>query len=581
MSSVSLKLLAGLKIPACIAIGCGGTVVVQHYTTSSSLSWDEKAAKEKDGSGKGMKFEINQLSKQLEEKEQSLKTWEGMLAKQAADLKEQQAAVSSVSAQTKTVTTVAKPKLEQPIIDEAPFGEEGAKPGKLKASNIAQWGITKREAEVPTNSAPKRPAVFDGGGTPAVAFGSTGDVVAIKEEGDISEALQEKNRRLAELNASNEDLKRELEETKQKLAKAEAEAKQQVCRLKEECESLVLNAECGVRKEMQKKMARMKEQMQWMDLLKFPDGRDMCFLVSTIEVPNIEDRSALNCAMKSEEVLRSFKKGCRNETSISANVLQKRAKIKPVALCYRFREFPESVMVCTVVNKEHGSILSCCCRRKPKHCSTSEQRKLLNDVSAFANKISEQCKLLNDAGAFANKTSEQRKLLNDADAFADKNHFREIRASLENGSESLWKKDTKIVAPTDEVSGNSNETSTEDPSKGWFYCLFCPCKKRTNEIRKLEYKEAVTKVKLEEPEDSVKTPELFNELSPEERGIKEEIGTNRTPLEGESTPKKSGIFGFFGSIGNCFNCVIGVMSAVYDGTMEMLQVDDEDFRKAW
>ena len=471
MNPVLLKFLASLKVATWAVAGCFVTLGVQRYTTSSSSSWDEKAAIEKEVSGKGMKFEINQLSKQLEEKEQSLKTWEEMLLKQAADLKEQQAAVSSVSARTTTVTTVAEPKPDQPIIDDVPFGEEEQKNKQSKNSKTIQRGIAKQAVAEAMPDGSKRPAVFDGSGTPAVAFSPTTDVVAIKEEGDISEALQEKNRRLAELNASNEDLKRELEETKQKLAKAEAEAKQQVCRLKEECESLVLNAECGVRKEMQKKMARMKEQMQWMDLLKFPDGRDMCFLVSTIEVPNIEDRSALNCAMKSEEVLRSFKKGCRNETSISANVLQKRAKIKPVALCYRFREFPESVMVCTVVNKEHGSILSCCCRRKPKHCSTSEQRKLLNDVSAFANKISEQCKLLNDAGAFANKTSEQRKLLNDADAFADKNHFREIRASLENGSESLWKKDTKIVAPTDEVSGNSNETSTEDPSKGWFYCL--------------------------------------------------------------------------------------------------------------
>ena len=256
MNPVLLRLLASLKIPACIAIGCGGTLTVQRYTASSSPSWDEKAATEKEGSGKGMKFEINQLSKQLEEKEQSLKTWEEMLAKQAADLKEQQAAVSSAPARMTVATTVAEPKPDQPIIDDVPFGEEDAKSGKLKASNIAQLGIAKKEAEVPTDSVPKRPAVFDGGGTPAVAFPPTTDVVAVKKEGDIPERLQselrakdrafealseqrealktEKDTLEAELNTSNEDLKRELEETKKKLAKAEEEAKKKVLRLEPE-----------------------------------------------------------------------------------------------------------------------------------------------------------------------------------------------------------------------------------------------------------------------------------------------------------------------------------------------------------
>ena len=275
-----LSLGTSLKVAAGIGAGCVGTIGFQHYTASLSPLWDEKAASEKEGSGKGMKFEVNQLSKQLEEKEQSLKTWEEMLAKKDADLKERLAAVSSVSAQTTTVTTLAESKLDQPIIDDVPFGEEDAKPGKLKASNIAQRGIAKREAEVPTDSVPKRPAVFDGGGTPAVAFPPTTDVVAIKEGGNIPKALQaelrvkdralevlkeqreearkekeadlakyeekvrrlgsekdaleaeltEKDRRLTELNTSNEDLKRELEETKKKLAKADADVKEKVRR---------------------------------------------------------------------------------------------------------------------------------------------------------------------------------------------------------------------------------------------------------------------------------------------------------------------------------------------------------------
>ena len=67
MNTALLRFVASLKIPACIAVGCGGTLGVQHYITSSSSSWDEKVAREKEGSGKGVKFEVNQLSKQLEE----------------------------------------------------------------------------------------------------------------------------------------------------------------------------------------------------------------------------------------------------------------------------------------------------------------------------------------------------------------------------------------------------------------------------------------------------------------------------------------------------------------------------------
>ena len=103
MNPVLLRLFTSLKVAAFAAAGCVGTLGVQHYTASSSPSWDEKAAREKEGSGKGIKFEINQLSKQLEEKEQSLKAREDLVAKKEADLNERQAALSSATGKQKAL----------------------------------------------------------------------------------------------------------------------------------------------------------------------------------------------------------------------------------------------------------------------------------------------------------------------------------------------------------------------------------------------------------------------------------------------------------------------------------------------
>ena len=281
MNPILPKLLASVKIPAWVAAGCAGTVVVQHYTTSSSSSWDEKAARGKESSGQGIKFEVSQLSKQLEEKEQSLKTWEEMLAKQAADLNERLAA-ASVPVQTTTVKTVAETKLDEPVIDETPFGEEDPKNGKSKQSKSTWRGIAKQAAEALTVDIPRRPAVFDGGGTPAVAFPPTTDVVTVKETSDISEKfeaelrakdralevlkeqrealnteknaleaeLEEKDRQLKELNTSNKDLRWKLVETGEKLSKAEEESE----RL-----GLVLNAANGAYRDVWKKMAMLPE----------------------------------------------------------------------------------------------------------------------------------------------------------------------------------------------------------------------------------------------------------------------------------------------------------------------------------
>ena len=407
-----------------------------------------------------MKFEINQLSKQLEKKEQSLKTWEEMLAKQAADLKEQQAAVSSVSAQTTTVTTVAKPKLEQPIIDDVSFGEEDAKSGKLKASNIAQWGITKREAEVPTDSVPKRPAVFDGSGTPAVAFPPTTDVVTVKETSDIPERLQaelrvkdralevlkeqreearkkkeadltEKDRQLTELNVLNEDLKRELDETMQKLAKAEAEAKEKA-RLWESEPNTALACLRGNEWEDPKK--RSEYLKDWLS------SRGM--------LP--EDSSFAVCRLKPKEasslwwLLLSWCPPCK----------------------WAYNEYLD---LC------RGALNSEAVRKRKVNLSDVNEYYAFEPISIYA------------------------RMTDDSDG-------------------GMVEKDGK------------DRYSVRPQPRGFLCCLFCPCKKRTNEIRKLKYEEAVVKVTSEENWQGPKIRELFDELSPKERGIfelkKEEIGTD-------------------------------------------------------
>lgn len=502
MNPVLLRLLASLKIPACIAIGCGGTLTVQRYTASSSPSWDEKAATEKEGSGKGMKFEINQLSKQLEEKEQSLKTWEEMLAKQAADLKEQQAAVSSAPARMTVATTVAEPKPDQPIIDDVPFGEEDAKSGKLKASNIAQLGIAKKEAEVPTDSVPKRPAVFDGGGTPAVAFPPTTDVVAVKEEGDIPERLQselrakdrafealseqrealktEKDTLEAELNTSNEDLKRELEETKKKLAKADADVKEKVLRLEPESSISLACLRGGEWEEPEKRSEYLKN-----------------YLSSRGMLP--KEGSFAVCRLKPKEASRLWNFGLPIIKWMFDACLDNRRKVLTADM-------------------------------------TRDKKVGLSDVN--------KCFALEPTALYVCATSDP-----------------------EGG----------LV-----VKKGKDRYSVRKPERWWFW-LFCPCKRKANEIRKLKYEEAVIEVTSEEPQDSVKIPELFDRLDPEERKAFEQleptgIGNGKwTPLKVESTPK-SGIFGFFEGIGNYFNSFIGIMSAFGDGTEELQGADPAQFR---
>lgn len=468
MNPVLLRLLASLKIPACIAIGCGGTLTVQRYTASSSLPWDEKAATEKEDFGKGMKFEINQLSKHLEEKEQSLKTWEEMLAKQAADLKEQQSAVSFVSAPTTTVTTVAEAKSDQPIIDDVPFGEEDAKPGKLKASNIAQRGITKREAEVPTDGVPKRPAVFDGGGTPAVAFPPTTDVVTIKEEGDIPEALQaelrvkdralevlseqreearkekeadlakyeeelrrldreknaleaeleEKDRRLTKLNTSNEDLKRELDETMQKLAKADAEAKEKVLRLEPESSISLACLRGGEWEDPEKRSEYLKDWLSQRRLL----PKDGSFAVCRLKPKEASSLwwLLLSWWLPAKWAYNEYLDLCHGASNSKA-VRNGKVNLSDVNKYYAFE--PVSMYVCSTGNPCSGMV----------------------------------------------------------------------------------------------VKRGNDRYSVRPQPRGFLCCLFCPCKKRTNGIRKLKYEEAVVEVTSEEPQDSPKIPDLSDVLSFEEK----------------------------------------------------------------
>ena len=515
MNPVLLRLLASLKIPVYIAVGCGGTIGVQYYMTSSSSSWDEKAATEKEGSGKGMKFEINQLSKQLEEKEQSLKTWEEMLAKQAADLKEQQQAVSSAPARTTVATTVAEPKPDQPIIDDVPFGEEDTKRGKLKASNIAQRGIAKKEAEAPTSDGPKRPAVFDGGGTPAVAFSPMADVVAIKEEGDIPERLQaelrardrslevlreqreesrkekeadfakykeelrrldseknaleaeleEKDRQLTELNTSNEDLKRELEETGQKLAKAEEEAKEKVLQL-EQLGFLVQMAD-----EMQKERMGKWNKLKTVKAAKLQvKGDERLSLAGTV-IP--KDGNFAVCRLEPKKASHGWYFGfpmvkwmfdaCldnRRKVLTADMVRNKKVNLSDVNECYSLA--PTALYVCATSDPEGGRVVK---KGKDRYSVRPQPRVWWCCLFCLCRK----------------RTKEIRKL---------KYEEVVVKVMSEGNGQDPKGKDRDSVRPQPRGGGG---------------CLLCPCKKRTNEIPKLN------NIVLEE------IPEVSDVLSPEEQ----------------------------------------------------------------
>ena len=136
MNPVLLRLLASLKVVACIGVGSAGTVGVQRWTASHSPQEIGQSAVDKEN-GKGMKFEINQPSKQLDEKEQSLNTERKLLAKQKAELEERLASTAQTQIVTTVATTVAETKREQPIIDDVPFGEEE----KRKAREVKSFDL--------------------------------------------------------------------------------------------------------------------------------------------------------------------------------------------------------------------------------------------------------------------------------------------------------------------------------------------------------------------------------------------------------------------------------------------------------
>ena len=479
MNPVLLRLLASLKIPVYIAVGCGGTIGVQHYMTSPSSSWDEKAAREKEGSGKGMKFEINQLSKQLEEKEQSLKTWEEMLAKQAADLKEQQQAVSSAPARTTVATSVAEPKPDQPIIDDVPFGEEEQKNKKSKNSRIIQRGIAKQAVAEATPDGPKRPAVFDGGGTPAVAFSPMTDVVAIKEEGDIPERLQaelrardrslevlreqirrldsekgaleaeleEKDRQLTELNTSNEDLKRVLEETGQKLAKAE------------------------MADEMQKERMGKWNKLKTVKAAKLQvKGDERLSLAGTV-IP--KDGSFAVCRLEPKKASHGWYFGfpmvkwmfdaCPDDRrkALTANMVRsKKVNLSDVNKCYSLA--PAALYVCATSDPEGGQVVK---KGKDRYSVRPQPRVWWCCLFCLCRK----------------RTKEIRKL---------KYEEVVVKVMSEGNGQEQKGKDRDSVRPQPRRGGG---------------CLLCPCKKRTNEIPKLN------NIVLEE------IPEVSDVLSPEEQ----------------------------------------------------------------
>ena len=475
MNPALLRLLASLKVATWAAAGCVGTVVVQHYTASSSSSWDEKAATEKEVSGKGIKFEISQLSKQLEEKEQSLKTWEELLAKKDADLKERLAEVSQT--QTTTVvktTTVADVKPDQPVIDDVSFGEDASKNGKSKNSKIVQRGIAKQAAEEPTVDVPKRPAVFDGGGSPAVAFPPMTDVVTVKEGGEVPAALE------AELRAKDralEVLRKQREEAwkakEADLAKYEAELR----RLEEQKDAL--------KAELTKKDQQLAK----------------------LSIPNEDLERKLEEKDRRLTELNAFNEDLKRKLVATKEKLSK-AEAKAKGQMEDIKEMKKKMAMLP----ENGSFAVC--RFKPKEVS-----KLWYFCSPMVKWKLDACQdkccgvLIND-------------MVRDKEV-----GLSELEECYIMVPFALY-----VCATTSDPEGGlvvkngKDRYSVRPQSRGWLCWLFCPCKKRAKEIRKLKYEEAVIKVKSEESQDPPKRRELFKVLSTEENKIFElkekEIGTD-------------------------------------------------------
>ncbi|MBR1843774.1 MAG: hypothetical protein IJ793_02785 [Opitutales bacterium] len=220
---VSLSTVRG--VASGIIAGSVATVSVQHYVDSSEFSKDPQRAEMREEQKK-VSFEIQQQSEALEKEKQNLETQKQSLARGWEALREKEAVVQQMQ-QTATATqgaaaeVVAVETVQQVAQAAEPADEQPEKP---------------KADVVPADHTPKRPAVFDGGGSkekpvettnknntsePSVAFGSSGDVVTVEKDGNSSDAEAERlreevetlRRRLAEKDdASKEKALREWEE---------------------------------------------------------------------------------------------------------------------------------------------------------------------------------------------------------------------------------------------------------------------------------------------------------------------------------------------------------------------------------
>ena len=222
-----ISLSTATRAAAGMAVGVGVTMGVQHHMDSSEFSKDPQRTEIREDQQKKMSFEVQQLSKKLEEERQKLETEKQSLAKEQADLRDAKAALQ---------------RMQQAMT------EQGVQAGVVAVETVQQVAQAKEQADeqpeepkpdvVPTNNAPRRPAVFDGGGNkektndkqnndskPSVAFGSSGDVVTIEKGGAVpdteTERLRKEVENLRRRLADDASKEKELREREERLLLAE------------------------------------------------------------------------------------------------------------------------------------------------------------------------------------------------------------------------------------------------------------------------------------------------------------------------------------------------------------------------
>ena len=195
-----ISLSTTAKFAGGILAGSAATVGVQYYKDSSEFSKDPQIMEKREDQKK-MSFEIQQLSKELEEKKRNIEMQEQSVARKLQEVGEKEEALR---------------RMQQAITE-----TQGLAAGVVAVETVQQVAQAEEPADkqpeepkpdvVPANNAPRRPAVFDGGGNkektndkqnndskPSVAFGSSGDVVTIEKGGAVPDAETERLRKEVE-----------------------------------------------------------------------------------------------------------------------------------------------------------------------------------------------------------------------------------------------------------------------------------------------------------------------------------------------------------------------------------------------